>query len=70
MASLGTGNPAALRLLWEVAGLFPQAAEGGDEREWAAKSLLEKLGLFEEFPLRQNGGEGDVKSEEESQDAD
>jgi len=68
---LDHGNPAALRFLWKIAGLFPKLAdEGADEQDMVSKALLERLGLFEELPLQQNGGEGDVKSEQESPDAD
>ena len=59
------GNVPALRFLWEVAGMFPTAAESEDgEQEATAKSLLEKLGLYEELRKDEADSEGDVESEE------
>jgi hypothetical protein len=57
----------ALRFLWEIAGMFPtSAAGGGEEQESVAKSLIGKLGLYEEFPASHGegrDGKGDVESE-------
>ena len=61
------GSVLALRFLWEIAGMFPASAAGGvEEQESVAKSLIEKLGLYEEFPAIHDGegdGKGDVESE-------
>jgi hypothetical protein len=60
------GNVTALRFLWEVAGMFPTAS-GSDDREQeaaATKSLLEKLGLYDELRGDKADPEGDVESEE------
>jgi hypothetical protein len=59
------GNVPALRFLWEVAGMFPTApgSEDGDE-EATAKSLLEKLGLYEELRKDEADPDGNVESEE------
>jgi hypothetical protein len=47
--------------------LFPgSAAGGGEEQESVAKSLIEKLGLYEEFHASDDegsDGKGDVESE-------
>lgn len=47
--------------------LFPGSAAGGvEEQESVAKSLIEKLGLHEEFPASHDEGsdeKGDVESE-------
>jgi hypothetical protein len=57
------GSVLALRFLWEIAGMFPTSAAGGiEEQESVAKSLIEKLGLYEEFPAIHDG-KGDVESE-------
>jgi hypothetical protein len=59
------GNFTALRFLWEVAGLFPNAPSPEDsEQEASAKALLEKLGLYEEGPGDEGDPDGDVESEE------
>jgi hypothetical protein len=43
--------------------MFPTSAAGGiEEQESVAKSLIEKLGLYEEFPAIHDG-KGDVESE-------
>ncbi len=45
---------------------FPTAEAGEEEQESLAKSVIEKLGLYEEFPAIRGGegdGGGDVKSE-------
>jgi hypothetical protein len=61
------GNVAALRFLWEVAGMFPNAPGPEDcEQEASAKALLEKLGLYEEGPGDEGDPKGDVESEESS----
>jgi hypothetical protein len=61
------GSVLALRFLWEIAGMFPTSAGGGvEEQESVAKSLIEKLGLYEEFPVSHDEGstgKGDVESE-------
>jgi hypothetical protein len=59
------GNVQALRFLWEVAGMFPAdpSPEEG-EQEAAAKSVLEKLGLYEEHREDEAEAEGEVESEE------
>ncbi len=61
------GSVVALRFLWEIAGVFPTSAAGGGEgQESVAKSLMEKLGLYEEFPASHDegsDGKGDVESE-------
>jgi len=61
------GSLPTLKFLWEVAGMFPTASgttEESNQDAAVAKSLLEKLGLYEE--LRGDGAEpeGDVESEE------
>jgi nitrogenase molybdenum-iron protein alpha/beta subunit len=56
-------NISALRSLCEIAGMFPtSASDDFEEQESLAKSLIEKLGLYEEFC---SGGDrkGDVESE-------
>lgn len=59
------GNVPALRFLWEVAGMFPTAPGSEDgEQEAAAKSVLEKLGLYEALRGDEADPEGDVESEE------
>jgi hypothetical protein len=61
------GNVSALRFLWEIAGMFPTSASGNvEEQESVAKSLIEKLGLYEEFPTI-HGSEGDGKGDVESE---
>ncbi len=61
------GSVLALRFLWEIAGMFPASAAGGaEEREPVAKTLIEKLGFYEEFPASY-GGEGDRKGDVESE---
>jgi hypothetical protein len=61
------GNVSALRFLWEIAGMFPSSASGDvEEQESVAKSLIEKLGLYEEFPTI-HGSEGDGKGDVESE---
>jgi hypothetical protein len=58
------GSVLALRFLWEIAGMFPASGAAGiEEQESVAKSLIEKLGLCEEFPASQGDGKGDVESE-------
>jgi len=61
------GSVVALRFLWEIAGMFPMPAAGGvEEQESVAKSLIEKLGLYEESPASHgegSDGKGDVESE-------
>jgi hypothetical protein len=47
--------------------MFPMpAADGVEEQESVAKSLIEKLGLHEEFPAIHDG-EGDEKGDVESE---
>ena len=60
------GNVPSLRFLWEVAGMFLAApgAEGGEPEAAAAKSVKEKLGLYEEPRGDEAGPDGDVESEE------
>jgi hypothetical protein len=61
------GNVSALRFLWEIAGMFPTSASGDvDEQGSVAKSLIEKLGLYEDCPTI-NGSEGDGKGDVESE---
>ena len=61
------GNVSALRFLWEIAGMFPTSASGDvEEQESVAKSLIEKLGLYEEFSTI-HGSEGDGKGDVESE---
>ena len=61
------GQVAALKYLWEMAGLFPY--EGGDngERDSLAKILLERMGLQGRVPVIAEDDEGDVESEDISQ---
>ena len=60
------GNVTALRFLWEVAGMFPtvSGSDDGEQEAAATKSLLEKLGLYEELRGDKADPEGDVESEE------
>ncbi len=61
------GSILALRFLWEIAGMFPAPSESGsEEQESVAKSLIEKLGLYEEFPAV-HGDVGDAKGDVESE---
>jgi len=61
------GNVSALRFLWEVSGMFPtSASDDVEEQESVAKSLIENLGLYEEFPTI-HGSEGDGKGDVESE---
>jgi hypothetical protein len=64
------GSVPALRFLWEVAGMFPTApgSEDSEQEATAAKSLLEKLGLYEELRGDKADPEGDVESEESQPD--
>jgi hypothetical protein len=61
------GNVVALRFLWEIAGMFPASSpEGAGDHESVAKSLIESLGLYEEFPPIPDDGvemKADVESE-------
>jgi hypothetical protein len=61
------GNVVALRFLWEIAGMFPVSApETSEEHDSVAKSLIESLGLYEEFPSSHDEGsemKADVESE-------
>jgi hypothetical protein len=51
----------------EIAGILPTSASGDvEEQESVAKSLIEKLGLYEEFPTI-HGSEGDGKGDVESE---
>ena len=62
-----SGNVVALRFLWEIAGLFPASVpEGIENQESIAKSLIEKLGLYDEFPASHDEG-SDVKADVESE---
>jgi hypothetical protein len=60
------GSVPALRFLWEMAGMFPTTpgSEDSEQEAVAAKSLLEKLGLYGELPGGEADPEGDVESEE------
>jgi nitrogenase molybdenum-iron protein alpha/beta subunit len=61
------GSVSALRFLWEVAGMFPTSASGdAGEQESVAKSLIEKLGLYEDCSTI-DGSEGDGKGDVESE---
>ncbi|MGA7574807.1 MAG: hypothetical protein WCA97_12550 [Terriglobales bacterium] len=62
------GDVVALRFLWEIAEMFPAAGDGGDEQGQVARSLIQKLGLYDDFPIHhededEDKGEGDVKLE-------
>ena len=61
------GNVSALRFLWELSRMFPtSASDDVEEQESVAKLLIEKLGLYEEFPTihgSECGGKGEVESE-------
>jgi len=62
-------DASALRILWEVSRMFPMSASDDveeEEQESLAKSLIEKLGLYEEFPTI-HGSEGDGKGDVESE---
>ena len=63
------GQVAALKYLWEMAGLFPfeESGENG-ERESLAKILLERMGLQGKVPVSAEDDEGDVESDVKSEE--
>ena len=58
------GQVAALKYLWEMAGLFPFEAGENGERDSLAKILLARMGLQGKVPVIAGDDEGDVESEE------
>jgi len=59
------GQVAALKYLWEMAGMFPFEAGENGERDSLAKILLARMGLQGKVPVVVGDEEGDVESEED-----
>jgi hypothetical protein len=64
------GQVAALKYLWEMAGMFPFEAGENGERDSLAKILLARMGLQGKVPVIVGDEEGDVESEEDVQKSD
>lgn len=64
------GQVAALKYLWEMAGMFPFEAGENGERDSLAKILLERMGLQGRIPVIAKDDEGDVESEDIAQRSD
>ncbi|HEY1401913.1 MAG TPA: hypothetical protein VF953_10010 [Terriglobales bacterium] len=64
------GQVAALKYLWEMAGMFPFEAGENGERDSLAKILLARMGLQGKVPVIVGDEEGDVESEEDLQKSD
>jgi hypothetical protein len=64
------GQVAALKYLWEMAGMFPFEAGENGERDSLAKILLARMGLQGRVPVIVGDEEGDVESEEDLQKSD
>ena len=65
------GQVAALKYLWEMAGLFPfEGAGDNGERESLTKILLQRMGLPGKTVAHAEDDEGDVESEDELQESD
>jgi hypothetical protein len=63
------GQVAALKYLWEMSGMFPFEAGDDGERDSLAKILLARMGLQGKVPVIAADNEGDVESEDISQES-